>query len=93
MVRTLHHASALVGYGEYYFVANMLNELNYTVVSIQHDLPTDPPLPSDGDLYALRMPIWKRGADNILFVRDVLARRHDNLDWTMQAATRPSATS
>jgi hypothetical protein len=71
-----------VGYGEYSFVANMLTELNYTVVSIQNDLPTDPPLPSDGDLYALRMPIWKRGAENILFVRDVLARHYYNLDFT-----------
>jgi pimeloyl-ACP methyl ester carboxylesterase len=71
-----------VGYSEYSFVANMLNDLNYTVVSIQNDLPTDPPLPSDGDLYALRMPIWTRGAENILFVRDVLERQHDNLDFT-----------
>lgn len=70
-----------VSYVEYSFVTKMLTELNYTVVSIQNDLATDPPLPSNRDLYRLRMPIWERSAANILFVRDVLARRHDNLDF------------
>ena len=70
-----------VPYTAYSFVANALSELDYTVVSIQHDLPGDAPLARHGDLHTLRMPVWMRGADNILFVRSLLARRHQNLDF------------
>jgi len=70
-----------VPYTAYSFIANALSELDYTVVSIQHDLENDEPLARQGDLYALRMPVWSRGADNILFVRNFLARQHQNLDF------------
>jgi pimeloyl-ACP methyl ester carboxylesterase len=73
------------GYGVphtgYSFMAKALVELGYTVVSIQHDLPGDAPLARQGDLYALRMPVWNRGVKNILFVRNVLARRCPVLDF------------
>lgn len=73
------------GYGVphtgYSFMAKALVELGYTVVSIQHDLPGDAPLARQGDLYALRMPVWNRGVENILFVRKVLARRCQALDF------------
>jgi pimeloyl-ACP methyl ester carboxylesterase len=72
------------GYGVphtgYSFMARALVDLGYTVVSIQHDLPGDAPLARQGDLYALRMPVWERGVGNILFVRNVLARRCQVLD-------------
>lgn len=70
-----------VPYTAYSFIANALSELDYTVVSIQHDLKSDAPLARHGDLHALRMPVWTRGADNILFVRNFLARRYQNLDF------------
>jgi pimeloyl-ACP methyl ester carboxylesterase len=70
-----------VPYTAYSFIANALSELDYTVVSIRHDLASDTPLARQGDLLALRMPVWTRGADNILFVRGVLARQHQNLDF------------
>jgi pimeloyl-ACP methyl ester carboxylesterase len=70
-----------VPYTAYSFIANALSELDYTVVSIQHDLTGDAPLARHGDLHALRMPVWTRGADNILFVRSFLARQHQNLDF------------
>lgn len=53
---------------EYTFIAKPLTELGYVVVSIQHDLLSDPELPRTGNLFEQRMPIWERGVQNILFV-------------------------
>lgn len=48
------------GYGvdhtEYSFIAATVNELGYLAVGIQHELPADPPLATEGDLFALRAP-------------------------------------
>jgi len=54
----------------------------YLVVVIQHDLPTDPALSRTGDLFVNRMPAWKRGAENLRFVRDTLARTYAGYDWS-----------
>ena len=73
------------GYGlphtDYSFIANALLDSGYFVVAIQHDLPTDPPLSKSGDLFASRMPAWKRGANNIRFVRDALSTTYPDYDW------------
>lgn len=73
------------GYGisstEYTFIVRLLSESDYTVVSIQHDLPGDAPLATDGDLLSLRMPVWVRGAQNIQFVRRSLAPQEPQLDF------------
>jgi pimeloyl-ACP methyl ester carboxylesterase len=37
-------------------------------VSIQHDLETDKPLPTTGNLFDRRKPLWEHGVQNILFV-------------------------
>lgn len=59
------------GYGvkntEYSFLANALVNEGFFVVSIQHDLDTDLPLPRVGDLFQKRKPFWERGVLNILF--------------------------
>lgn len=50
------------GYGakntEYSFIANALAANGYFVVSIQHDLETDKPLPTTGNLFDRRKPLW-----------------------------------
>lgn len=72
------------GYGvrntEYSFLAKELAAQGYYVVSIQHDLKTDPPLARTGDLFARRKPLWKRGVLNILFVMSELHRIQSNLN-------------
>lgn len=57
---------------EYGFIANKLAEEGYLVVSIQHDLPGDAPMAKEGNIYDLRMPVWKRGDSTISFVREQL---------------------
>lgn len=73
------------GYGvshkNYSFVAASLNSLGYLAVSVQHDLPSDPPLSRTGHLVAVRTPMWKRGAENLRFVRESLGRSHPQYDW------------
>ena len=60
------------GYGgkntDYRFLAEHLAKRGYYVASIQHDVPGDEPLPKTGKPYEVRMPSWKRGVENILFV-------------------------
>lgn len=60
------------GYGvkntEYTFLAKPLCQEGYVVISIQHDLPTDPPLPRTGNLIERRKPMWESGVQNILIV-------------------------
>jgi peptidoglycan/xylan/chitin deacetylase (PgdA/CDA1 family)/dienelactone hydrolase len=56
---------------EYSGIANTLAGLGYLVVSIQHELDSDTPLPTPKDtesIYKRRFPIWKRNAENISFV-------------------------
>ncbi|GAB3942185.1 alpha/beta fold hydrolase [Spirosoma harenae] len=72
------------GYGgsnkAYSFIAQNLVIHGYLVASIQHELPTDEPLPMSGNPYEVRMPNWQRGSDNILFVIKVLQKLKPNLD-------------
>lgn len=60
------------GYGvknsEYFFIANALANKGYFIISIQHDLETDGPLSTTGNLFKKRMPMWQQGVKNILFV-------------------------
>lgn len=74
------------GYGlphtDYSFLASALVDSGYLVVAIQHDLSTDPPLNKSGDLFANRMPAWKRGADNIRFVRNTFSTTYPGYDWS-----------
>jgi len=60
------------GYGvdpsEYSYIAENLICSDCLVVSIQHDLPIDAPLPVNGNLYNARNPVWMRGVHNIRFV-------------------------
>lgn len=74
------------GYGllntDYSFISNALAKSGYLVVAIQHDLHSDPALSKSGDLFASRMPAWKRGSENIHFVRDTLSGKYRQFDWS-----------
>ncbi len=73
------------GYGllntDYSFIANSLKRSGYLIVAIQHELPSDPALSRTGDLFANRMPVWRRGAENIRFVRNTLSGTYTGFDW------------
>lgn len=73
------------GYGlphtAYAFIAATLNDLGYLVVAIQNQLPSDPPLPTHGNLRETRAPSWIQGAQNIRFARSELVRSHPQFDW------------
>src|SRR5687767_6455229 len=66
---TSQHPASLVlmshGYGmkntDYGFLARALAASGALVLSVQHDLPGDPPLPTGGDLYRRRRPVWTEG--------------------------------
>ena len=53
---------------EYSFLANVLAARGYLVASVQHDLPTDPPLSMSGYPYVGRLAAYERGQANIDFV-------------------------
>jgi pimeloyl-ACP methyl ester carboxylesterase len=79
-VAILNHGNT-VGSGEYSFLANMLAARGYLVASIQHDLPTDPPLSMKGYPYVGRLPAYERGAANIDFVIGQLRQTEPIADY------------
>jgi pimeloyl-ACP methyl ester carboxylesterase len=67
------------GYGlkntEYGFLARALAANALLVLSVQHDLPGDPPLATGHDLYNRRRPRWEEGVRNLRFVLAQARRR------------------
>lgn len=83
-----HHMPVVIinhGYGakntEYSSIANYLAKQGYFVISIQHDLDTDPPLVRTGNLYQRRKPLWDRGVLNILFVEQALTSQYPFINF------------
>ena len=72
------------GYGgrntDYSFIAQNLVAHGYLVASIQHELPTDAPMPTVGDVRTVRQPFWARGMQNMLFVRRALLRKYPGVN-------------
>ena len=66
---------------EYSFIAETLVAQDYFVASIQHELPTDEPMPTIGKPAEVRRPNWERGASNILFVIEELKKSRPELDF------------
>jgi hypothetical protein len=67
---------------EYSFLANLLAARGYITVSIQHDLPTDPPMVTKvGELYVGRLPQYQRGVANIRFAVDEMKKLEPNADY------------
>jgi hypothetical protein len=79
-VAIVSHGNTVLS-NEYRFLSNMLAARGYLVASIQHDLPTDPPLSMKGYPYVGRLPSYERGAANIDFVLAELKRSHPIADY------------
>lgn len=53
----------------------------HAVVSVQHELPGDPPLAMQGDIRTLRRPSWERGVANLEHVLRHLHRTCPQVDF------------
>lgn len=67
------------GYGvkhlKYKFLSDELNELGYLVIAIGHELPSDPPLSTSGNLFETRSENWRRGAETLNFIKVNIGKR------------------
>lgn len=65
----------------YSYLTSYLAGKGFYVISIQHELPTDPLLAMEGVFMETRMPNWQRGKDNILFVVNEFRKLKPSLRW------------
>jgi hypothetical protein len=80
-VAILNHGNT-VKFTEYSFLANVFAARGYLAVSIQHDLPTDPPMVTKvGELYVGRLPQYERDVANIRFAIDQIKQVQPNADY------------
>jgi predicted dienelactone hydrolase len=75
-----YNANRPGSYLQYSYLAEALANAGWFVVSVQHELPTDEPLPLTGEARVVRMPSWERGAANLLFVLERLHAEYPRLD-------------
>jgi hypothetical protein len=67
---------------EYSFLANVFAARGYIAISIQHDLPTDPPMVTKvGELYVGRLTQIQRGVANIKFAVEEMKKTEPNADY------------
>ena len=76
----LNHGYGMKNTG-YTFVAYNIVAQGYTVASIQHQLPSDAPLPTTGNVRQVRMPSWEQGVQNMQFVLRELKQTTPDLDF------------
>jgi hypothetical protein len=80
-VAILNHGNT-VKFTEYSFLANVFAARGYISISIQHDLPTDPPMVTKvGELYVGRQPQYLRGVANIRFAVEEMQKVQPNADY------------
>jgi pimeloyl-ACP methyl ester carboxylesterase len=80
-VAILNHGNT-VKFTEYSFLANIFAARGYLVVSIQHDLPSDPPMVTKvGELYVGRLPQYQRDIANIKFAIEEMQKVQANADY------------
>jgi pimeloyl-ACP methyl ester carboxylesterase len=70
-----------VKHTEYSFVGPILFSNGYMVVSIQHDLPGDPPLSQSGYPFVGRLPAYERAVANIDFVLSEMKKLRPDADY------------
>ena len=67
------------GYGGrnagYSFLAHHLARRGFVVASVQHELESDAPLPTQGIPAVVRRPSWQQGVDNLTFVAATMRAR------------------
>jgi hypothetical protein len=80
-VAILNHGNT-VKFTEYSFLANVFAARGYLAISIQHDLPTDPPMVTKvGELYVGRLSQYERDVANIRFAIDQMKQLEPNADY------------
>jgi len=79
-VAIISHGNTVAS-SEYSFLANMFAARGYLVASVQHDLPTDPPLSMKGYPYVGRLQNYERGTANIDFVIGQLRQSYPIADY------------
>jgi hypothetical protein len=80
-VAVLNHGNTVKS-TEYSFLANVFAARGYIVMSIQHDLPTDPPMVTKaGELYVGRLPQIQRGVANIKFAVEEMKKVQPNAEY------------
>jgi hypothetical protein len=80
-VAILSHGNT-VKFTGYSFLANVFAARGYMAISIQHDLPTDPPMVTKvGELYVGRQPQYLRGVANIKFTVEQMRNVQPNADY------------
>lgn len=68
-------------YKSYSFLVKELQKLGYLTIAVQHELESDPPIPTTGDIFQARAPFWKSGFENLLFVRQTLRSQYPQYHW------------
>jgi pimeloyl-ACP methyl ester carboxylesterase len=80
-VAVLNHGNT-VKFTEYSFLANVFAARGYEVISIQHDLPTDPPMVTKiGEPFVGRLTQIQRGVANIRFAVAQMREVQPNADY------------
>jgi pimeloyl-ACP methyl ester carboxylesterase len=80
-VAVVNHGNT-VKHTEYSFLANLMAAHGYQVISIQHDLPSDPPMVTKvGELYVGRLTQIQRGVANIRFAVEEMRKVQSNADY------------
>jgi pimeloyl-ACP methyl ester carboxylesterase len=80
-VAILSHGNT-IKFTDYSFLANVFAARGYMAISIQHDLPTDPPMVTKVDeLYVGRQPQYLRGVANIKFAVEQMRDVQPNADY------------
>jgi len=80
-VAVLNHGNT-VKFTEYSFLANVFAARGYEVISIQHDLPTDPPMVTKvGEPFVGRLAQIQRGVANIKFAVAQMGKVQPNADY------------
>lgn len=77
------------GYGQnkggdylaYSYLTGYLASRGFVVVSIQHELPTDSLMPTEGIPQVVRYPFWQRGVENIHFVIQELKKNYPSFNY------------
>jgi hypothetical protein len=94
-VAILSHGNT-VKFTDYSFLANVFADRGYMAISIQHDLPTDPPMVTKvGELYVGRRPQYLRGVANIKFAVEQMRNVQPNADYddlTLVGHSAPAPT-
>lgn len=68
-------------YLDYGYLCRTLADAGYYVISIRHDLDSDPLLSMEKPYKINRMSSWKKGEQNILFVIDSLKKLYPHFNW------------